>query len=171
MSAGVRKVALTIHVTSSVGWLGSVAAFLALALAGLRSQEPETIRAAYLAMEMTAWMVIVPLAFVSLISGLVQSLGTHWGLLRNYWVVTKLVLTVIATVVLLLKMAPIGYLADAVRYAPLPRNESQQLRIELVAHAAGGLFVLLVATTLSVFKPWGLTQHGRQEQVRERTAL
>ncbi|MEV5301165.1 hypothetical protein [Amycolatopsis methanolica] len=34
-SPRVRKIALAAHVTTSVGWLGAVGAFLALALAGL----------------------------------------------------------------------------------------------------------------------------------------
>jgi hypothetical protein len=31
-------------------------------------------------------------------------------------------------------------------------------------HAAGGLLVLLAATTLSVYKPWGMTPYGRRKQ-------
>ncbi len=38
MTPGLRKFARTAHVTSSVGWLGAVAGFLALAAAGLTSQ-------------------------------------------------------------------------------------------------------------------------------------
>ena len=64
MSPGLRKFALTAHVTSSIGWFGAVAAFLALAIAGLTSQDAQIVRAAYLAMELTTWFVIVPLAFV-----------------------------------------------------------------------------------------------------------
>jgi hypothetical protein len=104
MTTGVRKFALTAHVTSSVGLLGSIAAFLALAIAGLTSQDIKMVRAAYLAMELIARFVIVPLAFASLLTGLIQSLGTPWGLFRHYWVVVKLLLTVFATVVLLVKM-------------------------------------------------------------------
>jgi hypothetical protein len=111
MTTGVRKFALTAHVTSSVGLLGSIAAFLALAIAGLTSQDIKMVRAAYLAMELIARIVIVPLAFASLLTGLIQSLGTPWGLFRHYWVVVKLLLTVFATVVLLVKMELIGYAA------------------------------------------------------------
>jgi hypothetical protein len=39
MSPGLRKLALLAHVTCSVGWLGAVAGFLALAIAGLASRE------------------------------------------------------------------------------------------------------------------------------------
>lgn len=80
-----RKFVLTAHLTSSVGWLGAIAAFLALAVAGLTSQDEQTVRAAYLAMELTAWFVTVPLALASLLSGLIQALGTPWGMFRHYW--------------------------------------------------------------------------------------
>jgi hypothetical protein len=76
MTIGVRKFALTAHVTSSVGLLGSIAAFLALAVAGLASQATQAARAAYPAMELIARFVIVPLVFASLLTGLIQSLGT-----------------------------------------------------------------------------------------------
>jgi hypothetical protein len=76
MPPHLRKVALTAHVVSSVGWLGAVAAFLALAVAGLTSQDAQMVRAAYLAMESIAWFVFVPLCVASLLTGLVQALGT-----------------------------------------------------------------------------------------------
>ena len=60
-----RTFVLTAHVTSSVGWLGAVAGFLALAIAGLTSHSAQTVRAMYLAMEITGWCAIVPLAFAS----------------------------------------------------------------------------------------------------------
>jgi hypothetical protein len=66
-----RKFALTAHVTASVGWLGAVVAFLALSLAGLTSQNPQTVRGAYLVMELTGWVVLVPLSLASLLTGLV----------------------------------------------------------------------------------------------------
>src|SRR3981189_3404401 len=111
MTIGVRKFALTAHVTSSVGLLGSIAAFLALAIAGLTSQDIKMVRAAYLAMEVIARCVIVPLAFASLLTGLIQSLGTPWGLFRHYWVLAKLLLTAFATIVLLIKLELIRYAA------------------------------------------------------------
>lgn len=85
MTPQLRKLALTAHVTSSVGWLGAVAGFLALALTGLTSEDNQMARAAYLAMELYCWFVIVPLSLTSPLTGVVQSLGTTWGLFRHYW--------------------------------------------------------------------------------------
>ncbi|RWQ59493.1 hypothetical protein [Mesorhizobium sp.] len=164
MTPGLRKFALTAHVTSSVGTLGAVAGFLALAVAGLNSEDSQMVRAAYLAMELTAWFVIVPLALASLLTGLVQSLGTPWGLLRHYWVVTKLLLTVLVTIVLLLQMELIGYLADVSAETMLSSADLRVLRMSPVIHAAGGLLVLLVPVVLSLYKPRGLTPYGWRKQ-------
>jgi hypothetical protein len=159
MTPTLRKVSLAIHVASSVGWLGAVGVFLVLALVGLRSADPQLVRTAYLAMDMSARFVIVPLAFASLITGLVQSIGTPRGLLRHYWVLAKLLLTGIATVILLLKMAPISQLAGiAAQAAPSPNVAG--LQVSLLLHAAGGVLVLLAIVTLGVFKPAGLTRYG-----------
>jgi len=163
MSPGLRKVALTAHVTSSIGWFGAVAAFLALAIAGLFSQDRELVRAAYLVMGLTTWFVIVPFAFVSLLSGVVSSLFTRWGLFRYYWVLLKLVITILATVVLLIHTQPIDLLAGvAAKTAVLGAHlQSQQL---MVVASSVALVVLIVLTALSVYKPRGMTPYGQRKQ-------
>ncbi|MGX9177958.1 hypothetical protein [Mesorhizobium sp. BHbdii] len=164
MTPGLRKFALTAHITSSVGTLGAVAGFLALAVAGLASKDLQMVRAAYLAMELTAWYVIVPLVLASLVTGLVQSLGTPWGLFRHYWVVAKLLLNVLVTIVLLLQLELIGYLADVSAEAMFSSADLRGLRVSPVIHAAGGLLALLVPVVLSLYKPRGLTPYGWRKQ-------
>src|SRR5882757_3646258 len=169
MTTRLRKLVLTVHIIFSVGWFGAVAAFLALAIAGLTSRDAQMVRTAYAAMELIARFVIVPLAIASLLSGIVQSLGTPWGLFRHYWVLAKLLLTTFATIVLLAKMPLIGY---AARWAGEATSTSADLHtagIQLAVHAAGGLLVLFVITALSVYKPWGLTRCGQHEQQARRS--
>ncbi len=166
---GIRNLALTAHVTSSVGWLGAVAGFLALAVAGLGSRDEQLVRAVYLATELLTWRLIVPLALASLLTGLVVSLGTPWGLVRHYWVLAKLVITIVATLLLLLHTRPIGVLADfARRTAPIATADVGRLQVQLVGDAVGALLALLVNATLSVFKPRGLTTYGRRKEAEER---
>lgn len=160
LSPAARKVALTTHVVLSVGWVGAVAAFLALAIAGLASSDLETVRAAYVAMNVIGWTVIVPLSLASLPSGLVISLGTEWGIIRHYWVLAKLVISVLATALLLLHMQPVGQLARAASEITLNSGELAGLRVQLIADAVAALVVLIVATALSVYKPRGLTKFG-----------
>lgn len=156
-----RKATLTLHVVTSLGWLGAVAAFLALAVAGLTSTSPQTVRAAYLAMDLVGWFVIVPFSLASLLTGVMQSLGTTWGLLRHYWVIAKLLITVVATLLLGVHMQPVGHLANVAASASLEVGELNNVRVQLVADAIAALVALLAAASLSVFKPRGVTAPRR----------
>lgn len=171
MTPRLYKLALTTHITVSVGWLGAVAGFLALALAGLTSQEAQMVRAAYLSMGLTAWFVIVPLSLASLPSGLALSLGTRWGVFQHYWVLVKLFITVLATIMLLVHLRPIGHLAAVVAETTLARGELAGLRLQLVANAGTALVALLAATALSIYKPWGRTRYGMRKLREQRVAL
>ncbi len=158
MAPPVRKAMLTVHVTVSVGWLGAVAASLALAVAALTSRDVQVVRGAYLAMDVLGWAVLVPISVASLLTGVVQSLGTVWGLVRHYWVLFKLVINVVATTVLLLYTQTLGLLADL---ADDPSSTLAQLRSPSpLVHAGAGLLLLVAATVLSVYKPRGVTGFG-----------
>ena len=165
-----RKFVLTAHVVSSVGWIGAVAGYIALDVAAATSEDAQTLRAAYLAMELIAWYVIVPLALASVLTGLVMSLGTKWGLFRHYWVLISLLLTIIATVVLLVETQTISYFADI---AADPTTSSDDLRAlgSTLVHSAGGTVVLLVILVLNVYKPRGMTRYGWCKQHEQRKVL
>ena len=167
MTPRLRRFALTTHVIFSVGSLGAVTAFLALAAVGLTSQDAQMVRAAYLATEVTAWFVIVPLVLASLLTGLVQALGTEWGLFRHFWVLAKLLLTLLVTIVLLLQLGPISYLADVAAETILSSADLRAARLSLVVHAGGGLLALLVPVALSLYKPQGMTRYGWRKQHEE----
>ncbi len=169
MTPRLRKFSLTVHVTSSVGWLGAVVVFLALAVIGLTSRDAQTVRGSYLVMEPVAWFVLVPLSLSSLLSGLVQSLGSRWGLFQHYWVLFKLLINVLATIVLLMYMQTLDYLAGVAAETTLSNGDLSGLRSPSpLVHAGAALLLLLVATTLSVYKPRGLTRYGSQKQYAQR---
>lgn len=157
MSPRMRLLALTVHVVSSVGWIGAVACYLALTLAALPAPDAAIGRAAYVAMDLMTTYVVVPLALTSSLSGILSSLGTSWGLLRHYWVLVKLLITVPATVVLLLHAQPISFLARVAGDPTLSGADVGRLRTQLLAAAIAALAVLLVATALSIYKPRGRT--------------
>jgi hypothetical protein len=171
MPAGLRRFALMAHVTSSVGWMGAVGSFLALAVAGLTSENAQIVRAVYIAMEVTTWFVIVPLSVATLVTGLVQSLGTEWGLFKHYWVVVKLIIGVLATAILLLHTRAIEQVATVAMNSTLTATDVRQLRVQLTADAIGAIVALLIATALSIYKPRGLTPYGRDRLIVERPEL
>jgi hypothetical protein len=160
MGPRLRKLALTTHVLSSVGWFGAVAAFFVLAAVGLNAAG-DVARGVYESMRLITWSSIVPLCFASLLTGIVQGLGTPWGLTQHYWVLIKLLLTAGSTAILLLHTGPIGTMADAASASSLAGDALRSLRVQLVVDAGAALVVLVLTTALSVIKPKGTTPFAR----------
>jgi hypothetical protein len=169
MTPALRRFTFTTHITSSVGWVGAVMAFLALATIGYTSNDEAKVRGAYLLMAPAAWFVLVPLAHASLLSGIVLSLGTTWGLFRHFWVVLKLGITLFATVILVIYMETFrqmaGVAADPLVDLAAVRNASP------IVHAILALILLLAATVLGVYKPFGMTDYGRRKYKEQRQAV
>lgn len=165
MKPALRKFALSVHLTLSVGWIGAVVAYLALGISAVRSDEADTIRSAWAAMEITGWYAIVPLALGSVVTGLVMALGTKWGLFRHYWVVISFVLTVFSTLVLVFHMPDVTVTAELAQ-------QSEGAALEALGgdlgHPGIGLAVLLAIQVLNIYKPRGLTRYGWRKQQKER---
>lgn len=166
-----RKLVRTAHVMFTVGWLGAVAAFLALAIAGLSSQDAQTVSATYIAMDLITRFVIVPLSLLPLfLTGPILSFGTPWGLFRHYWIIVKLVINVLSTIILLIHLQPIGYLARAAASETLS-SADRSLQLQMVFASGAGLLALLVATALAMYKPRGMTKYGWRKQYGESSEL
>jgi hypothetical protein len=127
----------------------------------------QTVRAAWTAMAVTGWWAIVPLAVAALLTGLVMSLGTPWGLFRHYWVLISLVLTVFSTVVLLLHMPTVSGMA-----AMAQQMDGAGLRAlgGDLFHPGIGLLVLVTIAVLNQYKPAGVTPYGWRKQREQRHA-
>jgi hypothetical protein len=167
MPPALRKLALAIHLTTSVGWLGAVAGYLALDVTVSTSGDPTVLRGAWVAMGLIASWVVVPLAAASVLTGLVMALGTKWGLFRHWWVLISFLLTVGATGVLLSETRVI---ADSASLAADSSTTTDQLLAlpSTLPHSVGGLVVLLAVQVLNIYKPQGLTPYGWRKLQEER---
>lgn len=163
----VRKLLLSVHLVVSVGWIGAVAAYIALDVTTVSTSDPGTLRAAYLGMDLIVRTVIAPLAIATLISGIVISLSTRWGLFRHYWVVISLALTVVATAVLLLEAQTVSALAAVAADPSTSPEQLAELNSTLV-HSLGGILVLGAVLVLNVYKPRGVTRYGWRRQQSSR---
>lgn len=176
MTSRLRKLALTAHITFSVGWLGFVASFVLLSVAGLTSQDAEIVRGSYLAMGLMGPL-LVPVSFAAWLTGLVLALGTRWGLFRHYWVVVKFALTTGAIIALLAHVNTA--ILEAARLVSRVPAETLSSTLSSAGHHHGGLgmqlaldsgaalLVLLTTTILAVYKPWGRTRYGRRQQATQ----
>jgi hypothetical protein len=170
MPPPLRKLVLAIHLSCSVGWLGAVVAYLVLDLTVASSNDPQLVRAAWLAMGLVVSWSIVPLALASLGTGLVIALGTKWGLFRHWWVLISLLLTIVATVVLLSESGGVTRIA-AVAADPSTSDDAVLAFSPTLLHSLGGLAVLLVVQVLNVYRPQGVTPYGWRKQQEERQRL
>ena len=167
MSPAWRKLVLTSHVLTSVGWLGAILVFLALGITATFSSDTGTVQAVYLVLEPAGWAALVPLAVASLVTGLIESLGTVWGLFRHYWVIFKLIINLAAVGVLLLYMQTLAILADVAASTTLASDDEALLRGPSVTlHSALALALLVIAAILAVYKPRGMTSFGHRRQAR-----
>lgn len=169
MPPALRKFALAVHLTCSVGWIGAVAAYLVLDVTVATSQDPQTVRPAWIAMGLVVTWAIVPLAIASLLTGLVMALFTKWGLFRHWWVLISLLLTIGASLVLWSETGVIGAAAAIAADATASVDELLALPPSL-PHSIGGMAVLLIIQTLNIYKPQGLTRYGWHKLQEERRA-
>lgn len=161
-----RRLLLAVHLICSVGWIGAVCAYLVLAFAVLTSANRETMRAAWVGMNLIGWYALVPLAILSLLTGVLLALTSRWGLLRHYWVVISLVGTAALTAVLVLHMPDVARQAEMARRANPAHLETMGSDIP---HALTGLVLLVGILVINIYKPRGLTRYGWRRERAART--
>lgn len=156
-----RKMILCLHVISGIGWMGVDIALLVLLITARTTDEPALVASGFNAIRIIVPVAVPPLSLAILATGLLLGLGTPWGLLRHWWVLVKLILSLIMTVLVFVALVP-GVNAINVRVAG--DSSADALRATLGDLPTGLLFppvvsflMLGVATVLSIFKPWGRT--------------
>jgi hypothetical protein len=155
MTLKVTKAVLASHIAFSVGWLGSVAVFVALAVTSINSQNPAVVNGALIALQISSYYIIVPFCFLALVTGIIQARGTKWGLFKYYWIVVKLFLTVVSTLLLLVHLSPITMLAEMASQKTTMVMDMKKVQVRVLFDAAAGLVVLIFVTAISIYKPWG----------------
>lgn len=167
LSPNTYKTLLAAHILTSVSWLGIVVAKIALGLAAVSATQVnvEDVLVIY-----TSIMnpLFPPAAILTILTGVLLSLGTRWGLLDHYWVVAKLILS-IAVIVTAVRIGdrmleqtlnvPAGSLGNDRALLGVVATALTALSMS-IAHAG----MLALATILSVFKPWGRTCFGQHSR-------
>jgi hypothetical protein len=143
-------------VITAVGWLGSDLVLLTLAAAGLAGYRPEVV---YPAMGFVGLVLFLPLSFAVWLIGVVNAWTTPWGLLRHWWVIVKLILTTAMLVAVFFALRP-GLESALAEGAAL----DQQERIGLMFPPVVSTSVLVFATVISTFKPWGRTRRATPDR-------
>ncbi|MFY7667507.1 MAG: hypothetical protein ACOVQG_02110 [Crocinitomicaceae bacterium] len=166
MISRTNKFFLISHITFSIGWLGAIAVFIVLAVKGFNTSDKQIAQSTIMALEVSAWYVILPFCIASLITGLIQASITQWGLFKYYWIVVKLILTLAMTILLILHLQPISSLANSANnHTPESLNDSKTL-LDLITKAGLAILALVAITTISIYKPWGKIQNIKQQNMK-----
>jgi hypothetical protein len=156
-----RKLVLTVHVITAVGWLGVDLVLLTFGVSGLVGADPELV---YPAQSMIGRLLFVPLSVLVWLIGVCNAVFTPWRLFRHWWVLVKLVLTTVMLCLVLFLLYPglteAGELAGA-----LPHSD----RIDMVVAPAVSSSLLIFATVISTYKPWGRTARASRPVARSRS--
>ncbi len=164
----IRRINLIAHLSSSLGWFGSVLVFTILAITALNITDNQITSSLLISLKYTTWLVILPLCFASLATGVIQAIGTKWRLLKHYWIIVKLILTIISTLLLILHLAPIDVMANG---ALVTGSLSKNLTIDLmsiISKAGAAILALLAITTISIYKPWGKRSKQQTEMDKKK---
>ncbi len=152
LSSRARRALLSAHILVSVGLLGDVAGFMAVAIRAAGTDDREAARAYYDILAMFSTFFGIPLSFAALLTGIGLGLGTKWGVLRYPWTMAKL--TLLVTVILMGALV----LGPSVEQM---RDGSGGVEGRILLGAGWDLVALGTATVLSVFKP-GKARQGRR---------
>ncbi|MGK5742139.1 hypothetical protein [Micromonospora sp. URMC 103] len=142
-----RKALLTLHLVTSLGWLGTDLVLLTLSIAVLRGADPAVV---YPVAALVGTTLFAPLSVLTWVVGVASALLTPWGLLRHRWVLVKLVITTVMVLLVLFLLTP-NLRAAGDLGAALPPED----RADLVIAPAVSTSLMVVATVLSTYKPWG----------------
>lgn len=160
LSRPARRATLIVHVIGAACWLGLTLGLVALALTAITTDASAAVEASVRSMKVFADWLVLPLALVTLVSGLVLSLGTQWGLARHRWVYTKFWLTLATTLASAFALRPGVDESAATVSAGNPVTDTAGL----IAGPLISLSAYLFMTVLSVLKPWGLTRRGQKQR-------
>ncbi|MEU1039722.1 DUF2269 domain-containing protein [Streptomyces sp. NPDC005907] len=153
-----RRACLVVHVAASASWLGLSLGLLALGITATTTSGAASVAASARSMKLFADWLLLPVALLTLVSGLLLSLSTHWGLARHRWVHTKFWLTLATTTATAFALRPgvnaaVAALSDG---GPLPDAG------DLLFGPIVSLSTYVFMTVISILKPWGLTRRGRR---------
>jgi hypothetical protein len=156
-----RKTFMVLHMVCGIGWMGLDIALLVLAVTALRTPEAEVAYSSYRAIAIAFPGPVMLLSFGMVLTGILLGWGTHWGLLRSWWVLIKFVLALIMLALVNFSLAPTltsipGMLSSGLSADEL-RASLGALPNMLLFPPVVSFLMLATAVILSVFKPWGLT--------------
>lgn len=138
-----KKWLLLVHLIFSSIMLGGAVIFLVLSIVAASTADESVYSACYTVMHVLSQTSVRASTIGTIVTGVLLSVGTHWGLFRYYWVIAKEVLTLVAIVV-----GPIGMYMWTL---PARADDLGVMWTGIILQVIS----LAAIFCLSVLKPWG----------------
>jgi hypothetical protein len=150
-----RRAALVLHILAAGAWVGIDVVLGVLVFTAMATTDRGTEALCYRALELFATWPLLIAGVLTLASGVLLGLGTRYGLVKYWWVAVKLVMNLVLVTLVVVLLRPGVH--DAARYGEaLASGRPSDVRIaNLFMPPIVSGTALVVATVLSVFKPWG----------------
>jgi hypothetical protein len=165
LTPAARNTVLVLHVIMGIGWMGVDIALFALLMTARTTDNAALVVSSFNAFGMIVPVAVPPLSLGILATGVTLGLGTRWGLIRYWWVLVKLLLSLVMTALVSLSLLPaisnMAILADTTLSAAAVRASLGELPTMLMFPPIVSFLMLGTATVLSIFKPWRRTPWSR----------
>ncbi|UUZ83686.1 hypothetical protein LJK88_07655 [Paenibacillus sp. P26] len=154
-----KQLIIVIHVLSVVCWLGGAMAMLLLGMYMLKAENGEQLYYTLDNMHLIDVVFIRYTALVALLTGIVLSVWTNWGLFKHYWILIKLILT-LALIAFGIEymgdwLSQIVRMAKQERFLALSDAAFLKASYSLIGGALANIVSLVFMTAISYFKPFG----------------
>ncbi|AJY73524.1 hypothetical protein [Paenibacillus beijingensis] len=163
-----RRWLLTLHLLFVAIMFGVAIVFLILSITAANTNDEGVLKACYASMHLLAETSVRASTIGALVTGILLSVLTQWGLFRFYWIIVKEGLTILAIV-----LGPVGMYFWTLKAVTMTSAEGLGALQNPSFHVNSGqlwtgiiLQILSIAAmfVISVFKPWGSrTQKKRPE--------
>jgi hypothetical protein len=166
LTPAARKALLVLHAICGIGWMGVDIALLVLLITARTTNDAALVVSGFNAIRMIVPIAVPPLSLGILVTGLILGLGTRWGLVRYWWVLVKLLLSLVMTVLVFVSLVPgvnsIAVLSATTTSADAVRASLGTLPTMLLFPPVVSFLMLGAAAILSIFKPWRRTPWSRE---------
>jgi uncharacterized membrane protein len=149
-----RKAVLVVHIVAAGAWIGLDVVMGVFVFTAMLTDDASTRAISLQALQLFAVWPLLGTGLLCLLSGIVLSLGTKYGLVRYWWVAVKLVANVVLTGLVLVALRP-GVVEAAEIGRRIASGEQAALPDQLMFPPIVSTTTLVLAVLLAVYKPWG----------------
>ncbi|NMD71741.1 hypothetical protein HHO41_15685 [Bacillus sp. DNRA2] len=163
-----KSVLVAIHVLSVASWIGGTLAMLLLTAFLSKGANGEQLLYTMESMKIIDENLLKYPALLSLFTGIMLSVWTQWGLVKHYWVIIKLVLTVLTIMIGILFLskwtAGLGEIISDMGFLALKDEQFKSTWTSILMTSSFNLFCLGFMTFITYLKPFGKVKRNNQQR-------